>query len=112
MGGCSLLPGNSSRLAHSAADRNPEPVKSVHDSTPDRVTIEDREGRVEVQKVELRPGVSSTTVERLAKRYGCTGSAGAGLLTAKGPVEVYRMQCDNGKSFTARCELRQCRPMR
>lgn len=66
---------------------------------------------VEIEKVPFRPGVSSATVEQLAKRQACTGGAGAGLLTPPGPVEVYRMACDNGKVFMARCELRQCKPM-
>lgn len=77
----------------------------------DRVRVQDAAGVVEVQKVEFRPGVSSVSVERLAKRFACSG-AGAGLITEKGPVEVYRMQCDNGTTFLAKCELRQCRPMR
>lgn len=74
--------------------------------------VQDEAGPVTVQKVEFKSGVSSATVERLAKEHGCIGSGGAGLMTEKGPVEVYRMQCENGKPFLARCELRQCRPMR
>jgi hypothetical protein len=66
---------------------------------------------VEVQKVEFRPGVSSATVERLATAQQCRGGQGAGLVTEPGPVEVYRMACDNGKVFMARCELRQCKAM-
>jgi hypothetical protein len=61
--------------------------------------------------VEFRVGVSSVTVEQLARQQACVGGVGAGLLTAPGPVEVYRMACDNGKIFMARCELRQCKPM-
>jgi hypothetical protein len=72
----------------------------------------DGSGPVTVQTIEFRPGVSSATVERLAKRSGCNGSKGAGLITPTGPVEVYRMKCDNGTNFLAQCELRQCRPMR
>lgn len=67
---------------------------------------------VEVQKVEFRPGISSATVERLANAEQCRGGQGAGLVTPAGPVEVYRMACDNGRVFLARCELRQCKPMR
>lgn len=68
---------------------------------------------LEIQKVAFRPGLSSVTVERLAKQYGCDGSAGAGagLMTEAGPVEVYRMQCGAGKTFMARCELRQCQAL-
>lgn len=82
------------------------------DVPADRINIRDEAGSVEVQKVEFKAGVSSASVERLAKRFGCAGRTGAGLVTEKGPVEVYRMQCENGTTFIARCELRQCRPMR
>jgi hypothetical protein len=64
-----------------------------------------------VERVPFRIGVSSATVEKMARQQSCTGGQGAGLLTEPGPVEVYRMQCDNGKVFMARCELRQCRRM-
>lgn len=66
---------------------------------------------VEIQRVPFKVGVSSTTVEKLARAQACTSTQGAGLITEPGPVEVYRMQCENGKVFMARCELRQCRPM-
>ena len=65
-----------------------------------------------IEKVPFQIGTSSVTVERLAQAAGCAGGKGAGLVTEKGPVEVYRMQCDNGKIFLAKCELRQCSPMR
>ncbi|HZW12367.1 MAG TPA: hypothetical protein VFF81_04145 [Noviherbaspirillum sp.] len=101
----------------SAADKNRDASTYVSKNArrsallADRVKVHDSAGTVEVQKVEFRPGVSSVSVERLARRHACNG-AGAGLITEKGPVEVYRMQCDNGTTFLARCELRQCRPMR
>jgi hypothetical protein len=66
---------------------------------------------VPIERVPFRIGVSSATVEKMAGQQGCTGGQGASLLTEPGPVEVYRMQCDNGKVFMARCELRQCRRM-
>jgi len=62
---------------------------------------------VEIQRVPFKVGVSSTTVEGLAKAQACTSAQGAGLMTEPGPIEVYRMQCENGKVFMARCELRQ-----
>jgi hypothetical protein len=64
-----------------------------------------------VETIPFRMGVSSATVEHLAKQQGCTGGQGAGLITQPGPVEVYRMRCDSGRVFMARCELRQCRQM-
>jgi len=74
--------------------------------------VQDDTGSVVIQQVEYRSGVSSATVERLARRFGCEGTNGAGLITEKGVVEVYRMRCENGTTFLAQCELRQCRPMR
>ena len=64
-----------------------------------------------VETIPFRTGVSSATVEKMAKAQGCTGGQGAGLITQPGPVEVYRMRCDSGKVFMARCELRQCKQM-
>lgn len=66
------------------------------------------------ETVELIPfqiGVSTFTVERLARARTCTGGKGAGLITEPGPVEVYRMRCEDGRVFMAMCTLRQCRPM-
>ncbi|MEN9866259.1 MAG: hypothetical protein RL748_1849 [Pseudomonadota bacterium] len=63
----------------------------------------------EVQQIPFQVAVSSVTVEKLAAQQGCTGGKGASLATEKGPVEVYKMQCDNGKVFLAKCELRQCK---
>lgn len=65
-----------------------------------------------IERVPFRIGVSSATVEKMAKAQGCRGGQGAGLMTAEGPVEVYRMRCEDGamrgRVFTAKCELRQC----
>lgn len=61
----------------------------------------------QVTLVEFTPGVSSATVERLAKQLGCDGR-GAGLITPKGPIEMYRMACHDGRTILAKCELRQC----
>jgi len=66
---------------------------------------------VEIQRVPFKVGVSSTTVEQLAKAQACASEQGASLITEPGPIEVYRMQCQDGKVFMARCELRQCRKM-
>ena len=65
---------------------------------------------VAIERVPYRVGVSSSTVEQLARQHACSGQ-GAGLITEPGPVEVYRLQCSDGKVFMARCELRQCRKM-
>ena len=64
-----------------------------------------------IQRTPFKVGESSHTVEKLAKAQACTSTQGAGLLTEPGPIEVYRMQCQNGQVFMARCELRQCKKM-
>jgi hypothetical protein len=64
-----------------------------------------------IERIPFRPGVSSVTVEKLAKQRACGSNEGACLVTEPGPVEVYRMVCDSGKVFMARCELRQCKAM-
>ena len=66
---------------------------------------------VPIERVPFRAGVSSVTVENMARQQGCVGGQGAGLMTEPGPVEVYRMMCDNGKVFRAKCEMRQCKAM-
>lgn len=92
---------------------NSSQEKNANATAPaDSASASEGDEEVVIQTVEFRPGVSSATVERLAKRFGCEGDKGAGLLTDKGPVEVYRMRCNNGTTFMAQCELRQCRPMR
>jgi len=64
-----------------------------------------------IQRTPFKVGESSHTVEKLAKAQACTSTQGAGLVTEPGPIEVYRMQCQNGQVFMARCELRQCKKM-
>ena len=67
---------------------------------------------VPIERVAFRSGVSSATVEKMAAARQCKGGLGAGLVSDKGPVEVYRMACDNGQVFMARCEMRQCAPLK
>lgn len=61
-----------------------------------------------IQLVEFVLGVSSVTVERLAKNHSCFGGNGAGLVSPKGSRELYKMACADGKTLMAKCELRQC----
>jgi len=93
---------------------DPEPVAVVKPAPPavaaDGTPITYVDG-VAVEKVAFRTGVSSVTVEQLARAQSCHGGLGAGLVSEPGPVEIYRMACDNGKTFLARCELRQCGPI-
>jgi hypothetical protein len=66
---------------------------------------------VEVQKTEFILGVSSNSVEKLARQSGCESAQGAGLISEPGPLETYSVQCRDGRVFLARCELRQCDPL-
>jgi hypothetical protein len=86
------------------------PARAVAPASARPVGLSDADG-TPIQKLPFRLGVSSNTVEKMARQQACTGGQGAGLVTEPGPVEVYRMQCNNGKVFMARCELRQCRQM-
>lgn len=61
-----------------------------------------------IERVPFELGVSSVTVERIAKQNSCQSTKGAGLLYKKGPIEVYRVQCEDGREIKARCEMRQC----
>ncbi len=109
LGACSGLPFLNTEPAAGAAVRvaPPAPVPARAADGTARVAIDG----VDIEKVAFRAGVSSATVERMARQRQCLGGLGAGLVTPPGPVEVYRMACDNGKVFLARCELRQCKPM-
>ncbi|GJJ04500.1 hypothetical protein RugamoR64_50380 [Duganella rhizosphaerae] len=102
---CSVLPSFGKR------DEQPPPRKPAPRTTADDGTPLGYVDGVEIQKVPFRAGVSSATVESLAKQQGCTGGWGAGLVSEPGPVEVYRMTCENGKVFMAKCELKQCKAM-
>jgi hypothetical protein len=94
MGGCAALHG-----------RTPAPV-SAAPAAPAAAVVE---------TIPFRIGVSSATVEKMARAQSCMGGQGAGLVTEPGPVEVYRMRCQDGamrgQVFMARCELRQCKRM-
>lgn len=86
-----------------------EPL-AVAPARPAVVQLLDANG-APIERIAFRPGVSSVTVEKLGKLRACASNQGAGLVTEAGPVEVYRMVCDGGKIFMARCELRQCKAM-
>jgi hypothetical protein len=96
LGGCSMF-------------RSKPPAPPVAASVKAAPQLVDTNG-VPIERVPYRVGVSSVTVEQLARQHACAGQ-GAGLVTEPGPVEVYRLQCSDGKVFMARCELRQCRKM-
>lgn len=64
-----------------------------------------------LQKIEFETGISSVTVEKLALQSQCTSKQGAAQITPKAPIEVYRVSCDDGRVYMAKCELRQCKTM-
>lgn len=53
-------------------------------------------------------GKYSFVVEKMAKTNGCQGGTGAYLTTDAGPVEGYRVECDAGVIFVARCAYGKC----
>ncbi len=110
---CSSAPMQSEPVVAESAHTKKMPVdEHVAGKVPERIMVRDERGSAILQKVAFQTGVSSATVERLGRHYGCISLQGAGLVTQKGPAEVYRMRCDNGTTFLAECELRQCRSMR
>jgi hypothetical protein len=97
-GGCSMFRGGPLALEPAVSRPVPAPALADADGAP-------------IERVPFVSGRSSATVERMAKLKGCIGGLGAGLMTEAGPVEVYRMRCQDGRTYMARCELRQCKAM-
>lgn len=101
LAGCSAV----HRVRPAAAPAAPAPL---HSAPAPGLTAGDG---APIERIPFHTGVSSATIERMARDQACAGGPGAGLITEPGPVEVYRMQCADGKVFMARCEMRQCRQM-
>ena len=90
-----------------AKQAEPTPVATVNASLPSPAPVASN-NITKIERVPFEIGVSSVTVERIAKQNSCQSTKGAGLLYKKGPVEVYRVQCEDGREIKARCEMRQC----
>ncbi len=88
-----------------AAVATPAPAPAP---TPTPTAVNNGASKINIEKIPFEIGVSSNNVERLAKQNNCPSSKGAGLIYKKGPIEVYRVTCDDGRELKARCELRQC----
>jgi hypothetical protein len=86
-------------------------AKPVTPKTNELAVQKSENTNLKIETLQFQPGISTVTVENMAKKVGCQGGVGAGLISEKGPVEIYRMLCDNGTVFKARCELRQCKQM-
>lgn len=87
--------------------------EAEHKSTKTQIDTQNRNaGETTVlQQLDFNPGVSSVTVERLAAQNQCASKQGAGLVGPKGPSEIYKVDCNDGRVFMVKCELRQCQPM-
>jgi len=57
-------------------------------------------------------GKYSYVVEKMAKANGCQGGTGAYLTTDAGSVEDYRVACDAGVVYVARCEYGMCNQLK
>nr|WP_315468905.1 DUF2846 domain-containing protein [uncultured Undibacterium sp.] len=90
-----------------AKQAEPIPAATVNASLPSPAPVTSN-NITKIERVPFEIGVSSVTVERIAKQNSCQSTKGAGLLYKKGPVEVYRVQCEDGREIKARCEMRQC----
>lgn len=86
----------------------PRPDVAVTQTVADTNLTAPATGSMNIERVPFELGVSSVTVERMAKQNNCQSAKGAGLLHKKGPVEVYRVMCTDGREIKARCEMRQC----
>jgi hypothetical protein len=99
-------------LTFSSAANPTEPELSPAALILSRMRVVPESSSQQIEQIPFRLGISSVTVERLAKAQGCVGGKGAGAITEKAPIEMYRMQCDSGRQLLARCELRQCAVVR
>ena len=100
LAGCAALPG---MFGGERAAADAEPIAAA--AAP-------AAAEPQIQTIPFQAGVSSMTVEKLALKYGCSARKGAARITDKGPVEVYRMACDDERVLLLKCELRQCQMMR
>ena len=109
--GCSSLGRMGSSSADPALQAQAEKAAAVGGVGADgdaALKMEANQGR---ESGGLKLGVSSGTVEKMAKQQGCESQLGAVLITESGSIEKYRVNCEDGSTFMARCELRQCAPL-
>jgi|GEM_PF-1043790 len=87
---------------------NASPVNTV---TQDQRKPQANAASVATAKPQMKLGRSSVVVEQMAKDQGCSTDFGAALITDEGPSEIYKVNCTDGKTFVAKCEMRQCTAM-
>lgn len=97
-------------LSGCARFRKPVPPPAAAASAPASTQMRDARG-APIDALSFKLGVSSATAEKLGKQQGCSSNQGAGLVTPTGPVEVYRLRCDSGKTLLVKCEQRQCKAL-
>lgn len=106
------LPTNTSKDTSTNTSTNTPVNATISKPSPELIvaspTPKTTNSTVKIERVPFELGVSSVTVERIAKQNSCQSKLGAGLLFKKGPIEVYRVECDDGREIKARCEMRQC----
>jgi hypothetical protein len=84
-------------------------VEPVRESTPiARGDTNPLAQTAQPKAAQAKFGKFSFEVEKMAKGNGCHGSHGAYLTTDAGPVEGYRVECDGGVVYVARCEYSVC----
>lgn len=86
---------------------------SMRESTPavSNVTIM-RAQPPQPKAPQAKFGKHSYVVEKMAKANGCQGGTGAFLTTEAGSVEDYRVACDAGVVYVARCEYGLCNQLK
>jgi hypothetical protein len=83
-----------------------EPMRAA--TTIDRGDNDSRMQTKQPKAAQGKFGKFSFEVEQMAKGNGCHGGQGAYLTTDAGPVEGYRVECDGGVVYVARCEYGVC----
>jgi hypothetical protein len=63
---------------------------------------------VREKTADQKMGKHSYAVEKMAGAAGCNGGSGAYLTTESGPIEDYRIDCEDGATYLARCEYGTC----
>jgi hypothetical protein len=101
------IDGNVKQESSLSSEKPSEPLPTSAEINPSAY-----KSSAKIQTVEFQIGASSFSVEKLANKAGCFSDKGAGIITEKGPIEAYRVKCNDGKTFVARCELRQCKALR
>lgn len=94
----------SARYQPSVAETPRVTISSISNGAPSQNTAPISPTKPGQQKF----GKHSYTIEQMAKATGCRGGTGAYLTTDTGPIEAYRIDCEGGATYQARCEYGKC----